>query len=129
MKNLTAQERKELISLEKKIPHKGVSTRIKIVLALDLGYTAKEVAKLFLLDDDTVGKWKNLYEKSHYLSDWLGDENNGYQGKLTKDQEKMLEKRERPAARVNALFPAPQARCRRTRTAAACPGPSRQPPS
>lgn len=89
---LTAQERIELIKLEKQIPHKGVSTRIKIILALDLGYTAKEVAKLFLLDGDTITKWKRLYKQSHYVSDWLGDENNGYQGRLTKKQDEMIEK-------------------------------------
>lgn len=89
---LTAQERRELIKLEKQIPHKGVSTRIKIILALDLGYTAKEVAKLFLLDDDTITKWKRLYEQSKYVSDWLGDENNGYRGRLTREQEQIVEK-------------------------------------
>ena len=89
---LTAQERRELIQLEKQIPHKGVSTRIKIILALDLGYTAKEVAKLFLLDADTITKWKRLYEQSTYVSDWLGDENNGYRGRLAKEQEQIVEK-------------------------------------
>lgn len=89
---LTAQERKELIKLEKLIPHKGVSTRIKIILALDLGYTITEIAKLFLLDEDTVTKWKKLYGKSRYLSDWLGTKNTGYQGRLTKEQEKVIEK-------------------------------------
>ncbi|MEK6869876.1 MAG: IS630 family transposase [Nanoarchaeota archaeon] len=88
---LTAQERKELIKLEKQIPHKGVSTRIKIILALNDGYPVKDVARILLLDEDTVTKWKKLYGKSRYLSDWLGTENNGYQGKLTKKQEKMIE--------------------------------------
>lgn len=89
---LTARERKELLKLEKRIPHKGVSTRIKIILGLDLGYSAKEVAEILLLDEDTITKWKKLYEKSRYLSDWLGDKNNGYQGRLTKEQEQMVEK-------------------------------------
>lgn len=89
---LTARERTELIRLEKQIPHKGVSTRIKIILALDLGYTSKEVAELFLLDEDTITKWKKLYEQSQYVSDWLGDNQNGYQGRLTKEQEKIVEK-------------------------------------
>lgn len=89
---LTARERTELVKLEKQIPHKGVSTRIKIILALDLGYSAKEVAKLFLLDEDTITKWKRLYEQSQYLSDWLGDEHNGYRGRLTREQERMVEK-------------------------------------
>jgi transposase len=44
------------------------------------------------LDEDTITKWKKLYEQSQYLSDWLGDKNNGYRGKLTKEQEMMIEK-------------------------------------
>jgi transposase len=89
---LTVQERKELLKLERQIPHKGVSTRIKIILALDLGYSAKEVAEILLLDEDTITKWKKLYEQSKYLSDWLGTENNGYRGRLTREQEKMVER-------------------------------------
>lgn len=92
MKKLTAQERTELVKLEKLILHKGVSTRIKIILALDDGYAAKDVAKILLLDEDTVTKWKTLYEQSKYLSDWLGDENNGYRGRLTRKQEQTVEK-------------------------------------
>jgi transposase len=88
---LSAQQRLELIKLEKSIAHKGVSTRIKIILALDEGYEAKDVARILLLDEDTVTRWKKLYEKSHSVSDWLGDRNNGYQGKLTTDQERMVE--------------------------------------
>lgn len=88
---LTARQRQELIKLEKHMPHKGVSTRIKIILALDLGYTAQEVAELFLLDEDTVGKWKKLYEQSSALTDWLGTKNNGWQGRLTKEQEALVE--------------------------------------
>lgn len=92
MKKLTARERQDLVKLEKQIPHKGVSTRIKIILALDDGYEAKDVARILLLDEDTVTKWKKLYEQSRYLSDWLGDENNGYRGRLTREQEKLVEK-------------------------------------
>lgn len=89
---LSAQEREELIKLEKQIPHKGVAIRIRIILALDLGYTAKEVGEILLLNEDTINKWKRLYEGSQYLSDWLGDKNNGYQGKLTKEQERIVDK-------------------------------------
>src|SRR3989344_3320194 len=92
MKKLTAQQREDLVRLEKQIPHKGVSTRIKIILALDDGYSAKDVARILLLDEDTITKWKRLYEQSQYLSDWLGDKNNGYRGRLTLEQEQMVEK-------------------------------------
>jgi len=89
---LTVQQRKDLIRLEQQIPHKGVSTRIKIILGLDAGYSTKEVAEILLIDEDTVTKWKKLFEQSKYLSDWLGDANNGYRGKLTREQEKLVEK-------------------------------------
>jgi len=92
MKKLTAQQREDLVRLEKQIPHKGVSTRIKIILALNDGYSAKDVARILLLDEDTITKWKRLYEQSQYLSDWLGDKNNGYRGRLTLEQEQMVEK-------------------------------------
>lgn len=87
---LTALERKELVKLEKTIPHKGVAIRIRIVLALDLGYSMKEVSEILLLDENTVSRWKKLYEKSKLLSDWLGSKQNGYQGKLTHDQEEII---------------------------------------
>lgn len=89
---LTVQERKELLKLEKHMPHKGVAIRIRIILALDLGYDAKEIAEILLLDEDTITKWKKQYEASKYLSDWLGTENNGYRGRLTREQEGMVEK-------------------------------------
>lgn len=69
-----------------------MSTRIKIILALDDGYSAKDIARILLLDEDTITKWKKQYEASKYLSDWLGDRNNGYRGRLTREQEKMVEK-------------------------------------
>lgn len=89
---LTAQHRKDLIRLEKQIPHKGVAIRIRIILALDLGYTVKEVSEILLLDEDTITKWRQKFLESKYLSDWLGDEYRGYQGKLNKDQEREVEK-------------------------------------
>lgn len=89
---LTPLQRNELIHLEKQIPHKGVSTRIKVILALDDGYSAKDVSRILLMDEDTVTKWKKRYEASAYLSDWLGTEQTGYVGRLTREQEKLVEK-------------------------------------
>jgi transposase len=88
---LTPDERTELIRLEKQIPFKGVAIRIRIILALDLGYSIKEVSEILLLDEDTITKWKQKYLQSKYLSDWLGTEYLGYQGRLTTDQETKVE--------------------------------------
>lgn len=89
---LTSEQRKELIHLEKQIPFKGLGIRIRIILALDLGYSIKEVAEILLLDEDTIIKWKKRFLESRYLSDWLGDEYKGYQGKLKEQAEQAVEK-------------------------------------
>lgn len=89
--HLTKEERQELLRLEKQIPFKGVAIRIRIILALDLGYSVKEVSEILLLDEDTIIKWKKKYLESKFLSDWLGDEYVGYQGKLTRQEELKIE--------------------------------------
>lgn len=89
--HLTEDERKELLVLEKQIPFKGVAIRIRIILALDLGYSEKEVSEILLLDEDTITRWKKKYLESRFLSDWLGEEYVGYKGKLTRQQELKIE--------------------------------------
>jgi transposase len=90
--NLTSDQRAELIKLEKLMPFKGVANRIRIILALDLGYSIKEVSEILLLDEDTITKWKKKFLDSRLLSDWLGDDYSGYQGKLNKSQELKITK-------------------------------------
>lgn len=84
---LLPEERKTLLTLEKAITDKKVAIRIRVILALDAGYTTKEVAEILLLDEDTVTKWKKKYDKRQFYSDWLGEAYKGYAGKLTKIQE------------------------------------------
>lgn len=84
---LTTEERGELIALEKKIPHKGIGIRIRIILALDDGYQARDVARILLIDEDTVTQWKRKFLEGKLLSDWLGNDYQGYGGKLIKEQE------------------------------------------
>ena len=85
--SLQPEERKELVVLAKQVKDSKTSTRIKVILALDLGYTIKEVSDIFLVDEDTVAKIKRKYEKRQFFSDWLADAHKGYEGKLTKGQE------------------------------------------
>lgn len=84
--SLSTEERKELIGLGKEIKDVKGAIRIRVILALDAGYTAQETAKLFLLDEDTITKWKKKYEKRQFFSDWLEEYYAGYNGKLTKEQ-------------------------------------------
>lgn len=90
--SLLPEEREELLRLEKQIADKKAATRIRVILALDLGYTIKEVSDILLLDEDTVTKIKKKYDKRQFFSDWLSDAYKGYEGKLTKEQEQEVDK-------------------------------------
>jgi transposase len=84
-------ERMQLEALARTTKDAKTATRILVILALDAGYRAKDVAKLFLLDEDTVTKWRNKYLKRRLFSDWLATDHHGYDGKLTVNQERELE--------------------------------------
>lgn len=90
--SLLPEERIELLKLEKQIKDKKVAIRIRVILALDAGYTIAEVAGILLLDEDTITKWRKKYQKRQFFSDWLGEVYRGYNGKLTKGQEGEVEK-------------------------------------
>ena len=60
--------------------------RILVVLALADGYRIQEVAKLFLLDEDTVTRWRNKYRKRRTATDWLATVHKGGTNKLTQEQ-------------------------------------------
>lgn len=86
------KEREQLLKLEKQISGKKQAIRIRVILALDAGYTPKETAEILLLDEDTVCKWKRRYLKGKFFSDWLGEDYKGFGGKLTKSQQEEVVK-------------------------------------
>lgn len=90
--SLLPEERKELIALARQIKDAQNAIRVRVILALDTGYTMKEVADIFLLDEDTVTNIKKKYEKRLFFSDWLSNDYKGYDGKLTKEQEAQIDK-------------------------------------
>ncbi len=73
--------------------HKDAKTvkRILVVLALADGYRIQEVAKLFLLDEDTITRWRNKYRKRRTATDWLAVIHKGGSNKLTTEQEQATE--------------------------------------
>lgn len=89
--SLSAEERKDLTRLGKQIKDVRGAIRVRVILALDAGYSIKEVAEILLLDEDTVRKWKKKYEKGQFFSDWLEEYYAGYNGKLTQEQIKEIE--------------------------------------
>jgi transposase len=89
--SLSVEERKDLMRLGKQIKDVKGAIRVRVILALDSGYTVSETAKLFLLDEDTVSSWKKKYERRQFFSDWLKEYYGGYNGKLTKEQIEEIE--------------------------------------
>ena len=64
MKNsLTAIQIDELKNAHKKEKNKKYADRIKIILALNEGYTFEEAARLFLVDDSTIRNYYKNYQE------------------------------------------------------------------
>ena len=79
-RRLTSSERKNLIHSHKKERDGRVRDRIKAVLAHDDGYTYSEIAKILLLDDETIRRHISDYFSAHKII----PENGGSQSYLNK---------------------------------------------
>jgi|SRR5579871_1185859 len=78
-KLLTLKERENLIRRHRKERDKRVCDRIKAVLAYDDGYSYSEIAKILLLDDETIRRHIEDYQTKNKLK----PESGGSEGKLT----------------------------------------------
>lgn len=87
MIELTKEDRIELVAIHRQLKNKKECDMIKAILALADGYTAYNVSRLMLIDEDTVRNWKRKFENRKSLSEWLSNECKGYSGKLTIAQE------------------------------------------
>lgn len=85
-RKLTAQERVDLQKQHKKERDKRICDRIKAVLAYDDGYTYSEIARLLLLDDETIRRHIDDYFKQHKLA----PENGGSDGYLNQSESLLL---------------------------------------
>ena len=79
---LTTQERQELKDLHKKGLAASEADKIKAILMLDDGYTAKETARVLLLNENTITDWKNRFLNREYIDNWIKAGKKGYWGKL-----------------------------------------------
>ncbi len=81
-KILTAKEREQLILHHRKERDKRICDRLKAVLAYDDGYNYSEIARILLLDDETIRRHIENYLKNKKLS----PTNGGSDGKLTEGE-------------------------------------------
>lgn len=81
-RKLTQSERQYLIKGHRMSSNARVRDRIKAVLAYDDGYNFSEIAKILLLDDETIRRHINDY----FLQNKLEPENGGSKSNLDEDQ-------------------------------------------
>src|ERR1700728_2406183 len=71
-KLLTSKERGQLIVRHRKERDGRIRDRIKAVLAHDDGYSYSEIAKILLLDDETIRRHIDDYQREQKLSTYNG---------------------------------------------------------
>ena len=64
---LTSKEREKLIQRHRKERDKRICDRIKAVLAYDDGYNYSEIARILLLDDETIRRHVEDYQRDYKL--------------------------------------------------------------
>lgn len=89
---LTDEEKYELRCLHRRTK-KNVrdADKIKAVLMFADEYSASEIAGVLLLDEDTVRTWIKSYENSQDADSWLKQNYRAYQGKLSTEEEGLVE--------------------------------------
>ena len=85
-RKLTARERADLQRWHQEIRDKKICDRIKAVLAYDDGYSYSEIARILLLDDETIRRHVIGYFKGHKLK----PENGGSSSHLNDKQTNSL---------------------------------------
>lgn len=85
-KILTSNERHNLVQRHRKERDKRICDRIKAVLAYDDGYSYAEIAKILLLDDETIRRHIKDYQREQKLRTING----GSESKLTNNEARKL---------------------------------------
>lgn len=88
---INPDERAQLEAMARTTKDKKTADRIRIILALADGHSSRDVAAIFLIDEDTVRKWRNKFMKRRLFSDWLASYCRGSTGKLTPEQIEQVE--------------------------------------
>lgn len=90
LSNLTQQERIDLKALHKATEYQKEADRIKAILMMHDGYSQREIARVLLIDEDTITAWKQKFEASHTLADYLIDGYVAYHGRLNESQKEKV---------------------------------------
>ena len=88
---LTTQQREELILIHQNTYERRAADRIKLIILLDQGYTKEEVARILLLDRNTIRTFAKRYLE-HGPEALMEDGYSGSEGYLSKAQQQELVK-------------------------------------
>jgi len=75
---LTKEEIQELKEIHRTVKDKKSGDRIKAILMLNEGYGGREIAKILLLDENTISCWKKRYKNRANITSYLFNECRGY---------------------------------------------------
>jgi transposase len=89
---LTEEEKTELKKFHKSIRDKNSGDRIKAILMLNDGYSCIEIAKILLLDEKTIRRWKDRYLTRKNITRFIFHDCKGYTGKLSKTELESISK-------------------------------------
>lgn len=84
-KLLTLKEREKLIRRHRKETNKRICDRIKAVLAYDDGYSYSEIARILLLDDETIRRHIDDYQQEQKLKPSSGGSDSHLTDKETQE--------------------------------------------
>src|SRR3990167_11459934 len=84
-KLLTSKEREKLIARHRKERDGRVRDRIKAVLAYDDGYSYAEIARILLLDDETIRRHVDDYQREQKLQTTSGGSDSNLTDKETRE--------------------------------------------
>ena len=90
--NLSDIERKKLRKLQRTNRGSKLYIKLTVVLMLDGGFTGEDISYALGIDNNTVSNYKKNYLSSSNLDDYLSNNYLHYKGKLTKEEERELDK-------------------------------------
>lgn len=86
---LSTEQRLAIIAAHRRERNASYADRLKAILLLNDGYSFEQIAKILLLDDQTIRNYVSRYEQSS-IEGLTSDKYTGYSGWLTEEEELKL---------------------------------------
>jgi len=80
---LSEEEKNELKKFHKSVRDGNSRDRIKAILMLNDGYSHLEIAKVLILDEKTIRRWRDRYKLRKNITSYIFHDCRGYTGKLS----------------------------------------------